>query len=225
MIRVFVCYDAHETVAFHVLSQSIHQRTSSPVSITPLMLSQMQGSFHRARDPKQSTDFAFSRFMIPSLCDYQGWAIFVDCDFICLSDIAELWNLRNERYDVMCVKHNYEIHSETKFLGQVQTRYEKKNWSSMMLLNCAKCTALTPVFVNTATGLQLHQFKWLESEDLIGEVPKEWNYLVNTYPRKDGVHMVHYTDGGPYFKDYADCDYAQEWFEELKSLQHVAQRL
>jgi len=224
MIRVFVGYDEKETVAFHVLSHSIHRRASAPVSITPLMLSQLKDSFHRERDPKQSTDFAFSRFMIPHLCDFQGWAVFVDCDFLCFSDIARLWALRDDRCAVMCVKHNYEVKNDTKFLGQVQTRYEKKNWSSLMLLNCARCTALTPEYVNSATGLQLHQFKWLESEDLIGEVPKEWNYLINTYPVKPDVHMVHYTDGGPYFTEYANCDYSREWFEELKSLQHVTQR-
>jgi hypothetical protein len=224
MIRIFIGYDHNETVAFHVLCNSIHRHASQPVSITPLMLSQLRGTFHRERDPKQSTDFAFSRFMIPSLCEFQGWAIFTDCDFLCFDDIAKLWELRDDRYAVMCVKHNYEVHGDTKFLGQVQTRYEKKNWSSMMLLNCAKCTALTPEYVNAATGLQLHQFKWLESEELIGEVPKEWNYLVNTYPRKDDVHLVHYTDGGPYFHEYANCDYAPEWFAELKLLGHVAQR-
>lgn len=225
MIRIFIGYDQHETVAFHVLAHSIHRHASEPVTIAPLMLSQLSGTFHRQRDPKQSTDFAFSRFLIPSLCDFQGWAVFVDCDFLCFDDIAKLWAMRDDRYAVMCVKHNYEVHGDTKFLGQVQTRYEKKNWSSLMLLNCAKCTALTPEYVNSATGLQLHQFKWLESEDLIGEVPKEWNYLVNTYPYKKDVHMVHYTDGGPYFNDYADCDYAKEWVQELGRVQHVTQRI
>ena len=31
-----------------------------------------------------------------------------------------------------------------------------------MLMNCRKCTTLTPDYVNKASGLELHQFKWLE---------------------------------------------------------------
>lgn len=224
MIRVFIGFDPREAVAFHVLSHSIHRHASAPVSIAPLMLTQLASSFTRERDPKQSTDFAFSRFMIPKLCDYSGWAIFLDCDMLCFSDFAKLWALRDDRYAVMCVKHQYEVSKDVKFLGQVQTKYEKKNWSSVMLFNCDKCKALTPEYVNTATGLQLHQFKWLESDDLIGEIPKEWNYLEGYYPKSPDAHVVHYTDGGPYFHEYATCDYAAEWFLEKELMTHADQR-
>ena len=224
MIRVFIGFDPREAVAFHVLGHSIHRHATEPVSITPLMLSQLASSFSRERDPKQSTDFAFSRFMIPSLCDYSGWAIFLDCDMLCFADFAKLWALRDDRYAVMCVKHEYEVAKDIKFLGQVQTKYEKKNWSSVMLFNCAKCKALTPEYVNSATGLQLHQFKWLESEELIGSIPKGWNHLVGYYPKTPDVQVVHYTDGGPYFHEYATCDYGAEWFLERDLMMHAEQR-
>ena len=80
-----------------------------------------------------------------------------------------------------------------------------------MLMNCDKCTSLTPDYVNSATGLQLHQFKWLEGDHMIGDLPLEWNWLVGEYPKKDNVHNVHFTEGGPWFVDYLNCDYSEEW--------------
>ena len=162
MIRVFIGFDPRETVAFHVLSQSIQARASQPVAITPVMLSQLEGLMTRERNPLQSTDFSFSRFLTPYLCDYDGWAVFMDCDMLVLQDMAKLWALRDDNYAVQVVKHDHVPEEDTKFLGAPQTRYEKKNWSSVMLFNCAKCKALTPDYVNTADGLDLHRFHWLQ---------------------------------------------------------------
>jgi len=171
MIRVFIGYDPREAVAFSVLSYSIHARASEAVAITPLMLTELKGVFTRERHSLQSTDFSFSRFLTPYLSDYSGWSVFMDCDMLMLADIAELWRLRDERYAVMVVKHNHVPREERKFLDQPQTKYEKKNWSSVILFNNAKCRALSPHYVNTATGLQLQQFKWLNDDSLIGALP------------------------------------------------------
>jgi len=220
MIRVFIGFDPRETVAFHVLSHSIHARASAPVSVTPLTLSQLDGLMTRERNPLQSTDFSFSRFLTPYLCDFQGWALFMDCDMLMLDDIANLWKLRDDKYAVMCVKHDHVPEEDTKFLGAKQTRYEKKNWSSVMMFNCAKCTALTPDYVNTASGLDLHRFNWLGDDGLIGEIPHGWNLLVGydeSIPAAD-VSNLHYTIGGPYFEDYQDTDYAGEWFSEKDAM-------
>ena len=218
MIRVFIGFDARETVAFSVLAHSIHARASEPVSIAPLMLSELEGIYRRERNPLQSTDFSFSRFLTPYLCGFEGWAIFMDCDMLVMDDIARLWALRDDRYAVQVVKHVHVPREDTKFLGQKQTKYEKKNWSSVMLMNCARCTALTPDYVNSATGLELHQFKWLESDDLIGELPHEWNHLVGYDPPSSRVSLAHYTIGGPYFSEYRDCEYAREWFVERDAM-------
>ena len=224
MIRVFVGYDPREAVAFSVLAHSIHRRSSQPVTITPVMLSQLGEVYRRARNPLQSTEFSFSRFLTPFLCGYEGWAIFTDCDMLVLDDIAELWRLRDDRYAVQVVKHNHVPKEDTKFLGATQTKYGKKNWSSVMLMNCERCTALTPEYVNSATGLELHQFKWLASDDLIGEIPSRWNHLVGyDAPRRDAA-LVHYTIGGPYFEEYRNCEYAPEWFAERDSMLRAEQR-
>ena len=224
MIRVFIGYDPREAVAFSVLSYSIHARASDAVAIAPLMLSEVKQVFTRERHPLQSTDFSFSRFLTPYLSDYAGWSLFMDCDMLMLDDVAQLWKLRDERYAVMVVKHNHVPREERKFLDQPQTAYQKKNWSSVMLFNNAKCRALSPEYVNKASGLELHQFKWLADDELIGAIPERWNHLVGyNAPRRDAA-LVHYTLGGPYFEEYRNCEYAEEWRHERDAMLRVDQR-
>ena len=216
MINVFIGYDEKEKVAYNVLSYSILKNSTRPVAITPIYLPNIRDDFVRERLPKQSTDFAFSRFIIPHLMNYQGWALFMDCDMLMFEDIAELWRMRDDSKAIQVCKHDYTPKEKTKFLGQTQTVYPKKNWSSFMLMNCKKCSSLTPDYVNRASGLELHQFKWLESEELIGEIPLEWNWLVGEYEHKEDVCNVHYTEGGPWFEEYKDVDYSQDWFYNYK---------
>ncbi|MBM3344526.1 MAG: glycosyltransferase [Betaproteobacteria bacterium] len=222
MIHWYIGYDPREAVAFSVLAHSIQARATQPVSITPLMLSQLGGVLTRERHPLQSTDFSFSRFLTPYLSDYSGWSLFTDCDMLMLEDAAKLWALRDERYAVMVVQHVHIPRESTKFLGEPQSRYEKKNWSSVMLFNNARCRALTPDYVNRASGLDLHQFKWLDDDRLIGALPERWNHLVGyNAPRADAA-LVHYTLGGPYFAEYQNCEYAAQWQCERAAMLGVA---
>ena len=224
VIRMFIGYDPREAVAYAVLCHSIHSRASVPVSITPLILRELGELMWRARDPNQSSDFSFSRFLTPYLSGYEGWSIFTDCDMIVRADIAELMRLRDDRYAVMCVKHDHVPTEEIKFLDERQTRYQKKNWSSVMLFNNARCTALTPEYVNTASGLELHQFKWLDAEELIGELPAKWNHLVGVGEPDPDAALVHFTIGGPYFHEYRGCEFADEWDAERDAMLRCDQR-
>ena len=216
MINIFIGYDSKEKVAYNVLSHSIIQNSTKPVAITPIALNHLKDDFVRERNALSSTEFSFSRFMIPHLMNYQGWALFMDCDMLMFEDVSKLWRMRDDSKAIQVCKHNYTPKEDKKFLGQVQTKYEKKNWSSFMLMNCKKCTTLTPDYVNKASGLELHQFKWLEGDHLIGDLPLEWNWLVGEYEHKDDVYNVHYTKGRPWFEDYAKCDYSQDWFRNLE---------
>ena len=216
MINIFIGYDSKEKVAYNVLSHSIIQNSTKPVAITPIALNNLKDDFVRERNALSSTEFSFSRFMIPHLMNYQGWALFMDCDMLMFEDVSELWRMRDDSKAIQVCKHDYTPKESKKFLGQVQTKYEKKNWSSFMLMNCKKCTTLTPDYVNKASGLELHQFKWLEGDHLIGDLPLEWNWLVGEYEYKEDVNNVHYTKGGPWFEDYAKCDYSQDWFRNLE---------
>ena len=122
------------------------------------------------------------------------------------------------------VKHDHGRARTSKFLGATQTRYEKKNWSSVMLFNNARCRALTPEYVNSASGLELHQFKWLGDDSLIGELPPRWNHLVGYAAPSRDVSLVHFTLGGPYFDEYRDCEFAPEWRAELDAMERAEQR-
>ncbi len=185
----------------------------------------LAGVFNREHDPKQSTDFSFTRFLVPWMCDYSGWSLFIDCDFLIVDDIAKLWDLRDETRAVQVVKHDHRPPESTKFLGQPQTSYPRKNWSSAMLFNNAKCTALTPEYVNSASGLDLHRFNWLEGDHLIGDLPARWNHLVDYDPPAplESLSALHFTTGGPWFPEYADCGYADTWREELARMSHPVQ--
>jgi hypothetical protein len=224
LIPVFIGYDSREVVAFNVLAHSIQARSSTPVAIAPIMLAQLQGTFARERHSLQSTDFSFSRFLTPYLSGFQGFSIFMDCDMLMLDDIAPLWALRDDRYAVQVIKHDHRPRESTKFLGEPQTAYEKKNWSSVMLFNNERCAGLTPEYVNRASGLELHQFKWVGGDHLIGALPKKWNHLVGYDAPSSDVSLVHYTLGGPYFQEYADCEYADEWRVERDAMLYAGPR-
>ncbi|NDF68498.1 MAG: glycosyltransferase [Actinobacteria bacterium] len=222
MIRVFIGYDDNEIVAYHVLTHSILRHATQPIAITPLAKSHMQSFYSRERSALESTDFSFTRFLVPFLSGYSGWSLFMDCDMLMTGDVAELWSLRNDAYAVMCVKHDYEARDEAKFLGAVQTKYEKKNWSSVMLFNNERCSVLTPEVVATETGLFLHQFKWLGDDSLIGDLPTTWNYLVGEMTMPGVPKLIHYTLGGPYFESYRHCEHADLWRHEREIMLHAA---
>jgi hypothetical protein len=223
-IKIFIGYDVVESVAFHTLVSSIIARSTMPVEIIPVKRTMLYSIHNRQIEQKQSNEFSFTRFLVPYLCDYKGYAIFMDCDMLVLDDIAKLWELKDETKAVQVVKHEYTPKDRIKYLGAVQYPYEKKNWTSVMIFNCEKCKALTPEYVNSASGLELHQFKWLESENLIGGLPKEWNHLVSEYAPNPDAKLVHYTVGGPYFNEYEGCEYSDKWFEERAHMNFCAQR-
>ena len=219
-MRVFIGFDPCEIVAFNVFAHSIWERASKPVSITPVRLEQLPMS--RDWHPKQSNDFAFSRWLVPWMCGYEGWAVFADCDMLALADFNELEGYCDSRYAVRVVKHSHEPENAEKYLGRPQTRYRRKNWSSFILFNCAKCKFLTPEVANEGDGLYLHQFQWLLNEQ-IGELPPEWNYLVGWDSGHD-AKVAHFTEGGPYFSEYHGCEYTQEWESSRDSMLSCAQR-
>jgi len=214
MIKIFIGYDERERVATSLLIDSLNKFSSKPLSITLIKRNQLNGILERERGPLDSTDFSISRFLTPYLSDYNGWSLFMDCDMLFKDDVVKLWDMKDDNYDVMVVKHNYIPKSEKKFDSEKQTNYSMKNWSSLILFNNAKCKSLTKDYVNTASGLDLHQFKWASS---IGELPKRWNYLADEYDYTEDVSNIHFTLGGPWFHDgigYNNkSDYEQTWID------------
>lgn len=212
MNNVFIGYDPNETVAYHVLVNSIMRHASKPVSITPLILSQLP--MHRPIEDTQSTQFSFTRYLVPWLCNYQGKAVFMDADMLVRFDINELFEKAEPFAEVTVVKHDYVPKDAIKFLGKVQTKYERKNWTSVMVFNNELCTALTPDAVNNMPSEWLRKLHWANN---IGEMNKDFNHLVGEYEPNPNAKIVHYTIGTPCFAKYRDCEYAREWYDE-KSL-------
>ena len=221
-IPIFIGYDSRERAATNVLIDSLYQNSTAPLAITPLVTPnlQAQGLFRRERDPKQSTDFSFTRFLVPYLMGYRDWALFMDCDMLCRGDIKSLWDQRDDRFGAMCVQHEHVPSETVKFLGEAQSAYPKKNWSSLMLLNCSRCKQLTVDYVNTATGMELHRFHWLEGDHEIGSLNSRWNHLVDVQETpaaavdEGGPQMLHWTLGGPWFREQRTMGgiLAAEWF-------------
>ena len=218
--KIFIGYDPREKIAFHVLSQSIIEHSSIPVSISPINLTNLKKFYKRKKRIKDSTEFSISRFLTPYLSNYKDYSLFVDCDFIIREDVAKLLKIvkSNPKKVLWCVKHNYIPKSKLKFLNEKQLIYSKKNWSSFVVYNNQKCKILTPKFIEKANGLYLHQFKWTKDE-LIGNLPKEWNILVGEQKIPKNFKSLHFTVGGPYFKKYRKSLGSNFWFKYKKIME------
>jgi len=224
-IPVFVGYDPREAIAYHTCVNSIIRNSSQPVAIVPVALNLFRDYSETHTDG--SNHFIYTRFLVPYLMEYQGWAIFIDGDMIVRGDIAELWNLRDYRKDALVVKHNYKTRRNEKYLGNANEDYPRKNWSSVILWNCnaLRNRELTPEFVQKATGAELHRFSWIADERL-GELPAEWNWLDVEYEYNPLAKLVHYTLGTPCFHEFADQgDFSDEWHKERIFTEYCQQRL
>jgi len=219
-LKIFIGFDSREKIAYHVLSQSIIANSSIPVNITPINLYNLKNFYNRPKVKKHSTEFSISRFLTPYLSDYKGYSLYLDCDFIVLEDVAKLLRhiSKNSSKALWCVKHKeYVPKDKIKFLREKQIPYAKKNWSSFMVFNNAKCKILTPKLVAKANGLYLHQFKWIK-EKSIGSLPKNWNILVGEQKFPTKINALHYTLGGPYFKKHSKCHGSKHWFKYKKQI-------
>lgn len=234
-LRLFIGWDGREAIAFHVLVHSILRRASRPVDIIPLRLDALrrQGLYRRPTlrrdgrlwdlrsDAPMATDFALTRFLVPHLAGHRGWAAFMDCDMLCLDDIALLFDLADPRYAIQCVQHDHRPRASVKMDGQCQVAYPRKNWSSLVLWNCAHPAhgSLTLDRVNSAPGRDLHRFDWLTDRQ-IGALPPGWNWLVGEQPRPDPLHIAHFTSGGPWFAQSvpADRDASALWLAEASDV-------
>jgi hypothetical protein len=223
MIRLFIGYDPREAVVYHACVNSIVRQASQPVAITPLALKNLRSYTERHRDG--SNQFTYSRFLVPHLTGWVGWALYIDGDMLLRDDIAEIFKLQDETKAVLCVHHDYKTKLRKKYLGARNEDYPRKNWSSVMLWNCAHPAnrVLTPEFVQGATGAQLHRFTWL-GDDLIGELPKEWNWLPDEFGASEHAKLVHWTLGAPCFREFADEAMAEEWHRERRLLNTPEER-
>ena len=224
MIRIFIGFDPREAVAYHVCSNSLIRHSSQPLAISPLALNNLKS--YRETHTDGSNAFIYSRFLVPHMMGYSGWALFMDGDMLLRADIAELWAVRDESKAVMCVHHDYKTRAKSKYLGAKNEDYPRKNWSSVVLWNCGHPAnrAVTPEFVMQATGAQLHRFTWLD-DSLIGSIPKEWNWLPDEFGPNPQAKLLHYTLGTPCFHEYANTPMGNEWHRERMLADFCLQRV
>lgn len=212
MIPIYVGYDPREPVAYATFCDSVIRHASQPVAFIPLALNVLRGQYEESHGDG-SNDFIYSRFLVPHLTGFSGWAIYADGDMVVKDDIAKLWALRdNHNTGVMVAKHNYRTLAGSKYLGAKNEDYPRKNWSSLILWNCVHFgnRVLTPEHVAKASGADLHRFTHLKDEQ-IGELPLEWNWLAEEYRHNDHAKLIHYTLGTPCFPEYHGCDHAEDW--------------
>ncbi len=165
-----------------------------------------------------STGHAIARFLVPALCHFEGWALFTDGDVLFRADVGQLFAAADPEKAVQVVQHQHAPTHAEKMDGQIQTRYLRKNWSSVLLFQCAHRAnqALTIELVNTVPGRDLHRFCWL-SDDLIGSLDPRWNWLAGHSSSTIDPALVHFTEGVPDMAGYEHQPYSDEWYAYAKS--------
>ena len=223
-IPIFIGYDPKEAIAYHNCVNSIIRQASLPISIIPLALNLFDDYTETHNDGSNS--FIYSRFLVPHLMNYNGWAIFIDGDMILCDDIVKLYNLKDDMFAAMVVKHDYKTKSNIKYLGSKNEDYPRKNWSSVVLWNCnhIKNKILTTSFVQNSSGSTLHRFTWLDDID-IGSLPIEWNWLPDEFGENTKAKLLHYTLGTPCFNEYKDTIQSNIWYNELQLTTFCQQKL
>lgn len=218
-MKIFIGYDTRQDIAYQVCKHSILKRQPD-AEVFPLCQKDMRESklYTRPIDPMSSTEFTFTRYLVPDFMGHDGWALFIDCDTIIMTDIKKLFDQADDKYAVMCVKHEYNLEKSIKMDGHMQLPYTRKNWSSVMLFNCSHPSndKLTKDLVNDSSkgSLYFHQMQWLKDEE-IGALDHTWNYLNTVYDDLPNPNIVHYTEGGPWFKRYRKCKLHEMWKKEL----------
>lgn len=225
MLKVFIGFDPKETLPFHVLANSIRRHSSKPIAVIPIDIRNLKEFFNRPISSNQSNEFSITRFLVPYLSDFDGISVFMDCDMLVRFDMNQLLTLDFDDYDLALVKHDYTPRRSVKYLGAVQEAYPKKNWSSFVVWNCASKSArhLTLEYVLEASPKQLHRFEHIP-EEKIYDLGIDYNFLVEEYDSQDKKpKVIHWTNGGPYFNDFKDADFAEEWLLEMELTTHVKQ--
>lgn len=223
MNPIFCGYDSREAIGYQVFSHSLINEARRPAAMVALSSRGM---------PVGSNAFTVSRFLVPHLCKFKGRAVFLDAsDMLLRADIAELFDLFDPKFAVQVVRHSdYTSRHQRKYIGSVmetaQSNYERKNWASVMLINCAHPAwrDFSPTMVSSCRPLDLLQFVFFKDE-LIGALPNAWNRLVDEGQSVAGAKLLHFTAGLPCLPAYAKTPGAGLWHAQLAQIQqslHVA---
>lgn len=214
MKYIYIGYEVKSPIVYHVCSNSIIRYTKSPIAIIPLSLSSLE--IYKELHSDGSNSFTYTRFLVPYLQKYNGWALFIDGDMVLLDDITKIWDNIDETKAVLVIQHDYKTKMRIKYRGSKNEDYPRKNWSSVILWNCShpKNKLLTPKFIEQSTGSFLHRFSWLLDEE-IGSLPIEWNWLPDEFGVNNNAKLLHYTLGTPCFDSFKDTPMSDKWHTEF----------
>lgn len=222
-MKVYIGYDSREQAAFDV---AVKTARSFGCEVVPVYEDRLRsnGMLTRPLDRRgnmwdlnssapQSTEFAISRFFVPLLA-HSGWCLAVDCDVVFLNDPHELLDFIDESKAVMVVKHEPFTVAGMKMDGQLQTVYDRKNWSSVVLwnVNHPANRRLSLLTLNQWPGRDLHGFRWLADSE-IGSLPAEANWLVSVQKKPAVPIIAHFTLGGPWIDGWTPREYDEIWTE------------
>lgn len=228
VIPLYAGFDEREEAGYHAFTSSVIEHSSQPVAITPLHLPMFR-AFYKQGQRDGTNAFIYTRFLIPFLQGYRGWAVFADgADMLCLGDLAELWSLRDFYKAVQVVKHDYKTKHPRKYVGtrmeSANQDYPRKNWSSLMLINCGHFAwrSITPESVSEMSGPELHRFGFIEDER-IGELPREWNWLADEYGPNPAARLLHWTAGTPAFEHYRNAPHFDAFERQVARMNHVTE--
>ena len=217
--KLFVGYDSREDIAWQVCRHSALRHSGPDLAVIPLRQTVLRelGLYTRPYDLGASTEFSLTRFLTPYLAAQSGWVAFCDCDFLFTTDVRQVFDGLDADKAVYCVQHDYTPAHRVKMDGKQQSVYPRKNWSSFMLFNCdhPDVQALTPAVVNSVSPAYLHRLEWVSDDSAIGALDLDWNFLEGEYPKPAFTpRVIHYTNGGPWFDNWQDCDFADLWRNE-----------
>lgn len=215
--KIYIGFDSREAIASKICEFSLKENSNIKLNIEHLKIDELRKKniYKRENDKLGSTEFTFTRFLVPYLEDYNGWALFCDSDFLWLDDVNKLFSLCDDRYAIMCVHHDYKPNNNQKKNKEKQYHYPRKNWSSMVLWNCSHPSnkKVTPDLINNQSGKFMHRFGWLR-DDEIGEINHQWNWLIGWYeePQNGKPKALHFTEGGPWLGPQHDKkEYSNVW--------------
>lgn len=210
--RIYIGYDEAQRGPWHALCHSIMEKSSLPVQFIPLYYKTVPGYGRAVKEGY--TQFSYLRYYIPFLSSYDGWAIYMDSDQFSRADIAELWNKRQNQFDIMCAKS--DLNQKTA-RGPQMAQYARANWHSVSLWNCSALKCLSVDVVNKASKEWLRDMQWT-TDERIGGIGMEWNHLVQVYDENPTANHVHFTVGGPWAEAFKGVEYSKEWFDLHKRM-------
>jgi hypothetical protein len=197
-IRIFVGSAEPQLIAVKVLEYSIKKHCSMSVEVFPLY--QANISIPMPKDPKNKprTPFSFQRFLIPTLKNFKGKAIYLDSDMQVFSDIAHLWATPFEGGDVLSA---YDISGAAR-----------RPQFAVMLIDCEKLNWDIKAIVAKLDSGELNyeqlMYEFKIAQNIRPVIEGEWNSLEHYEEGK--THLLHYTDMN-----------RQPWISRTNPLGHI----